>query len=163
MFYRMRRAAGPLVVFEFTSEPIADADFDRFLAEWEALHAGPSPFALLFDTARMAIPHPKYCIKMAQFIKKIRRIEPQRLSRSVIVVQSQTIASLLELVFYLQPPVAPVYLTRDAGDAVEAALAGGELHGTAPLVPSAPSDHVQPFPFEATSVIQPGKPVLPFL
>lgn len=157
MFYRMRRAAGPLVVFEFTREPIADADFDRFLSEWEALHAGPSPFALLFDTARMAIPHPKYCIKMAQFIKKIRRIEPQRLSRSVIVVQSQTIASLLELVFYLQPPVAPVYLTRGAGDAVEAALAG-DMEGAKDEAAGECR-----FAFEVTSVIRPGKPMLPFL
>uniref|UniRef100_A0A6C0KGN6 CRAL-TRIO domain-containing protein n=1 Tax=viral metagenome TaxID=1070528 RepID=A0A6C0KGN6_9ZZZZ len=154
MFYRMRRASEPLVVFEFTSEPITDADFARFLSEWETLHAGPSPFTLLFDTTRMAIPHPKYSIKMALFIKKIRRIEPQRLSRSLIVVQSRTIASLLELVFYLQPPVAPVYLTRGVTGAVEAVLAG-ELDRS--VVPA------QPLPFEVTSVIQPGEPVLWFL
>ena len=92
--------------------------------------------------------------------------EPQRLSRSVIVVQSPTIASLLELVFYLQPPVAPVYLTRDAADAVEAALAGdmdGVKDEAKPCGHGGWEDPAGPFGFEVTSVIRPGKPLFPFL
>lgn len=157
MFYRMRNAVCPVVVFEFTSEPITDADFGCFLNEWEELHTRPSPFTLIFDTTRMAIPHPKYCIKMAQFIKKIRRIEPQRLTRSVIVVQNQTIATLLELVFYLQPPVAPVYLTCET----DVGLVEAEL-GKKNEEDEKEEDGCQ-FSFKVTNVIRPGKAMLPFL
>jgi hypothetical protein len=52
----------------------------------------------------------KYAIKMTLFIKSLRKQPYHYLQKSLILVNDQRILRLLDLVFTLQSPVAPVYL-----------------------------------------------------
>ena len=112
-FFTCDEAHFPIVVFEFNQHPMTDTDFENFLNTWEGLYRHDVPFKLVFNTTNMTIPNPKYCIKMAMFIKKIRTFNPQHLQVSYISVQNSTISNLLECMFYMQPPVAPVHITLE--------------------------------------------------
>lgn len=151
-FFTCDVSAFPIVKYVFTEAAITDADFDLFLGTWEGLYAHGSPFVLIFDTTNMAIPNPKYCFKMSVFIKKIRRFTPQYLHASYIAVRSNAIAALLELIFYLQPPVAPVHLVRE--------IEGVEHYARGMLLGDA---HRASSKIKITTVIMPSKPFLPFL
>ena len=47
---------------------------------------------------------------MALFIKKLRKQEYHYLQKSLIIVNDNRIRNLLDIIFTLQAPVAPVYL-----------------------------------------------------
>jgi predicted RNA-binding protein with EMAP domain len=53
---------------------------------------------------------PKYAIKMTLFIKNLRKQPYHYLQKSLILVNDKHIKRLLDFVFTLQSPVAPVYL-----------------------------------------------------
>ena len=52
----------------------------------------------------------KYAIKMTLFIKNLRKQPYHYLQKSLIIVNDKNIKRLLDFVFTLQSPVAPVYL-----------------------------------------------------
>ena len=52
----------------------------------------------------------KYSIKMALFIKKLRKQPYHYLQKSLILVNNPNIKRLLDFVFTMQSPVAPVYI-----------------------------------------------------
>ena len=52
----------------------------------------------------------KYAIKMTLFIKNLRKEPYHYLQKSLILVNDKSIRRLLDFVFTLQSPVAPVYL-----------------------------------------------------
>ena len=52
----------------------------------------------------------KYAIKMTLFIKNLRKQPYHYLQKSLILVNDKSIKRLLDFVFTLQSPVAPVYL-----------------------------------------------------
>ena len=58
----------------------------------------------------MSYPDIKYCIKMALFIKRLRKESYHYLQKSLILVNDNRIKRLLDFVFTMQSPVAPVYL-----------------------------------------------------
>lgn len=47
---------------------------------------------------------------MTAFIKKIKQQEHQYLQKSIIYVNKKSVKRLLDFVFTIQPPVAPVYI-----------------------------------------------------
>ena len=53
----------------------------------------------------------KYCFKMTAFIKELKKRPVQYLQRSIIIVGNRWIRFLLWLIFKIQKPVAPVYIT----------------------------------------------------
>ena len=55
----------------------------------------------------------KYSFKMSAFIKRLKRQPVQYLQRSIIIVNNSFIQSLLDLIFFIQSPVAPVYIIKD--------------------------------------------------
>ena len=59
----------------------------------------------------------KYAIKMTLFIKNLRKQPYHYLQKSLILVDDKYIKRLLDFVFTLQSPVAPVYLWQiDSND-----------------------------------------------
>jgi hypothetical protein len=58
----------------------------------------------------MSYPELKYCFKMAFFIKRLRKESYHYLQKSLILVNDNRIKRLLDFVFTMQSPVAPVYL-----------------------------------------------------
>ena len=50
---------------------------------------------------------------MSAFIKNLKRRDYQYLQKSIILVNSNIVKSMLDLIFYIQPPVAPVYIINN--------------------------------------------------
>ena len=52
----------------------------------------------------------KYSIKMSLFIRNLKRERYQYLQKSIIYVNNNIVKSMLDFIFMIQPPVAPVYI-----------------------------------------------------
>jgi hypothetical protein len=103
----------PIIHVSFTNDLTEDS-FNDFLKEWLSLYLKGENFIFLFDTRTITeIPNIKYAIRMSQFIKKLKKEnEYHYLEKSVILVNNQKISYLLDFIFNLQKPIAPVYILK---------------------------------------------------
>lgn len=100
----------PVVFVNFSENINSEIEFDQFLNEWLILYHNRRDFSFIFDTRNMKNISPKYAIKMTLFIKSLRKEPYHYLQKSLILVNDKHIKRLLDFVFTLQSPVAPVYL-----------------------------------------------------
>jgi len=100
----------PIVFVTFSENINSETEFDQFLNEWLILYHNRRDFLFVFDTRNMKNISPKYAIKMTLFIKNLRKEPYHYLQKSLILVNDKHIKRLLDFVFTLQSPVAPVYL-----------------------------------------------------
>lgn len=100
----------PYIFVDFENTLSNDIDFYSFTDQWIKLYDYKKPFILIFNTIPVENVSMKYCFYMAAFIKKIRIVPLQYLQKSYIIVKNKSILNLLEIIFYLQPPVADVYI-----------------------------------------------------
>ena len=100
----------PIVFVNFSESINSETEFDQFLNEWLILYHNRQDFSYIFDTRNMKNISPKYAIKMTLFIKNLRKQPYHYLQKSLILVNDKHIKRLLDFVFTLQSPVAPVYL-----------------------------------------------------
>lgn len=103
----------PYIFVDFEENLSNDSDFYSFTDQWIQLYNYKKPFILIFNTIPLENVSIKYCFYMAAFIKKIRNMPIQYLQKSFIIVKNKKILNLLEIIFYLQPPVADVYICND--------------------------------------------------
>mgnify|MGYP003643220264 CR=1 FL=1 len=85
-------------------------DFNDFLNKWLELYERKKDFIFIFDTSNVGLIHIKYSIQMSLFIKKLKKRDYHYLQKSIIFVKSNTVKRMLDIIFMLQPPVAPVYI-----------------------------------------------------
>lgn len=90
-----------------------DNDFNDFLNKWLKLYENKKDFTFIFNCENIGYVPFKYCIKMALFIRTLRRKDYQYLKKSIIYIPNPKIKRLLDIIFYIQPPVAPVYILND--------------------------------------------------
>ena len=99
-------------------------DFRNFLSEWDDFnlpyrnntHPPPPGYYFMFYTQDVRGASIRYSIMMSHFVKKLKnhqRQHRQGLRGSIIIVNSRFIRGLLSIIFYLQRPVADVYLVPD--------------------------------------------------
>ena len=100
----------PVVFVSFSESVNSENEFDQFLNEWLLLYHNAKDFSFIFDTRNMKNIPIKYAIKMTLFIKNLRKEPYHYLQKSLILVNDKNIKRLLDFVFTLQSPVAPVYL-----------------------------------------------------
>lgn len=100
----------PIVFVSFSESINSETEFDQFLNEWLILYHNRRDYSFIFDTRNMKNISPKYAIKMTLFIKNLRKQPYHYLQKSLILVNDKSIRRLLDFVFTLQSPVAPVYL-----------------------------------------------------
>ena len=100
----------PIVSVIFSETISNENEFDQFLRQWLELYHNQKDYLFLFDTRKMNNIPFKYSIKMALFIKKLRKQPYHYLQKSLIVVNNNKIKKLLDFVFTMQSPVAPVYI-----------------------------------------------------
>ena len=100
----------PVVFVNFSENINSETEFDQFLNEWLLLYHNRRYFSFIFDTRNMKNISIKYAIKMTLFIKNLRKQPYHYLQKSLILVNDKHIKRLLDFVFTLQSPVAPVYL-----------------------------------------------------
>ena len=102
------------VFIDFGKDLSNDEDFYSFTDAWLRLYEYGTPFILIFNTIPLENVSVKYCFYMSAFIKKIRSMPIQYLQKSFIIVKNKTIMKLLEFIFYMQPPVADVFICDEA-------------------------------------------------
>ena len=78
--------------------------------EWLRLYEQKNPFTLIFDSSNLEVYNIKYSLKMSAFIYRLKKEPTQYLQKSIIIVNNSFIQSLLDLIFFIQSPVAPVYI-----------------------------------------------------
>ena len=113
MFAEYNYEEFPYVKVKFSNTIENNEDFDKFLAGWIELYNRKQNFTFIFDTTNVGFVNPKYCVKMAMFIHSLKQREIQYLQQSFIIVSSKLVERLLELIFFLQKPVAPVYIIKN--------------------------------------------------
>ena len=88
-------------------------DFNDFLNKWLELYEREKDFIFIFDTSDVGFIPIKYSIQMSLFIKKLKKREYHYLQKSIIFVKSNIVKRMLDFIFMLQPPVAPVYIINN--------------------------------------------------
>ena len=111
MFVEFDDTKYPVVRVNFSGVIRNESDFNEFTNKWIELYSRKSNFTFIFDTRNMGMMGPKYCFKMATFIKNLKKRPVQYLEKSIIIVSNRYIRLLLWLIFSIQKPVAPVYIT----------------------------------------------------
>lgn len=88
-----------------------DDDFDNFLQNWLNLYIQQRDFIFIFDTINVLEVPFKYSIRMADFIRKLKRDNSYHyLQKSIIIVNNLFVKRMLNIIFNIQSPVAPVYI-----------------------------------------------------
>ena len=103
----------PTVIVRFNGNIKTDNDFNSFTQSWLDLYTNKQDYSFIFDTTNMGVPHIKYSFKMTYFIRDLRKREYQYLQKSIIIVKNNFIQYLLDLIFFIQSPVAPVYIIKN--------------------------------------------------
>tara|TARA_B100001093_G_scaffold332873_1_gene317848 strand:- start:8 stop:409 length:402 start_codon:yes stop_codon:yes gene_type:complete len=91
----------------------SNEDFNILTNEWLRLYEQKIPFTFIFDSSNLEVYNIKYSFKMSAFIYRLKKEPIQYLQKSIIIVNNSFIQSLLDLIFFIQSPVAPVYIIKD--------------------------------------------------
>lgn len=102
-----------LVKVNFSGNIADTNDFNNFINQWRDLYAEKREFSFVFDTINTSFVNPYYSYLMASFIKELKKETKQYLNFSVIIVKNYTIRVLLNIIFAIQKPVAPVFLINN--------------------------------------------------
>ena len=115
----------PKVKVKFKYNINSDEEFEYFLKEWIDLYERKENFTLEFDTTDVGFVNIKYAYKMTKFIEKLKKDYPiQYLKESTIIVSSFYVKTLLNLIFYFQEPVCPIYITKKINKTYSKNVAG---------------------------------------
>tara|TARA_Y100000992_G_C21267101_1_gene494523 strand:+ start:682 stop:1122 length:441 start_codon:yes stop_codon:yes gene_type:complete len=102
----------PIVYVKF-NYVTCDKDYDFFENSWLELYKKSENFYFIFDTTNIHNVHLKYAYKLVTFINFLKReIKIQYLKHSIIIVGNNIIKNILNLVFKISTPVAPVYIVN---------------------------------------------------
>ena len=103
----------PIVYVTF-KKGINDDSFQYLLEQWIKCYKKKKDFTIVFNLHPVVWANPKYCYKLAKFMKKIKEKEEfSYLKRSIIILQNSIIKKLVSLVFHLQPQQSHVYIAPD--------------------------------------------------
>ena len=98
----------PIVKVDLSGTILSNDDFTNFTQQWLELYNKKEYFEFIFDTKKCGLVNPKYCLYTALFIKSIKKQKIQYLKNSKIFVYNKYIYKLLQIIFYIEKPVAPV-------------------------------------------------------
>ena len=88
-------------------------EFNMLIDEWLKLYEKKVYFTFIFDTTNLEVYNIKYSFKMSAFIYRLKKESVQYLQKSIIIVKNNFIQYLLDLIFFIQSPVATVYIIKD--------------------------------------------------
>ena len=101
-------------------------EFNILTSEWLRLYEQKKSFIFIFDSSNLEVYNIKYSLKMSAFIHRLKKEPEQYLQKSIILVTNSFIQHLLDLIFFIQSPVAPVYIVREKED-IQKILDGEEV------------------------------------
>ena len=88
-------------------------EYDNFIHNWKQLYKRNTVFTLHFDTSEVGMVSMKYAFKMRSFIRDLKSNHPKLLTKSYIKVNSKWTRFLLKIMFFMEKPVADVYIYQD--------------------------------------------------
>ena len=91
---------------------INETYFNNFIEKWKELYKLKKKFVFIFNTKNIGLMPLSYSIQMSQFISKLKKEPIQYLEKSIIIVNSNIVKYMLNIIFTYQSPVAPVYLVE---------------------------------------------------
>ena len=97
----------------FSSTIENDTDFQDFLNKWLLLYELKKNFTFIFNCENVGYVPIKYALKMSLFIRSLKKKDIQYLQKSIIYIPNHSAKRLLDIIFTIQPPVAPVYIIND--------------------------------------------------
>lgn len=107
----------PLIKVNFT-ENLTENNFDLFLKQWLSIYEKKEYFSIIFDTEKIKFMHPKYAIKIANFIKILKQKNPQYLLFSILVLENNFLKNILKLVMSIQKPSSPLYIINNIEESI---------------------------------------------
>tara|TARA_B100001093_G_scaffold471580_1_gene493971 strand:- start:488 stop:925 length:438 start_codon:yes stop_codon:yes gene_type:complete len=102
-----------IVTVNFSPNIENDKDFQDFLNKWSYLYELKNYFTFIFNCENVGYVPIKYAIKMSLFIKSLKKKDIQYLEKSIIYIPNTKAKKLLDFIFTIQPPVAPVYIINN--------------------------------------------------
>lgn len=101
----------PIVNVKLEGNINSQEDFDSFTNMWLQMYEKEEPFTFVFDATKVGYVNVKYAMQMGNFIKDLKRNHDNSfLKRSIIIVDSFWVNTLLKMIFLIESPVAPVYV-----------------------------------------------------
>lgn len=117
MFFEVDTTKLPL--FEISLYDIdKPSEFQDFLDFWGNIHSKNKKYYFLFNTENMSIPMPNYCIKLANFIKELKKKPANPLEFSIICVKNSILRNMTAYIFKLTAPLSPVYIVKNKEEGV---------------------------------------------
>lgn len=104
----------PLVKVIFTEEKFTDENYIAFLNKWLEYYIRKEDFRFHMDTTRIKeIPPLKYSLYLCNFLRKLKKDNSYHyLKESEIIIADNKIKYLLDFIFHIQKPVAPIKIIR---------------------------------------------------
>ena len=119
MYYyrRIHDIEGLRIIYVTFSDYNRLSGFNDLLELWKSQYIEQRRFRFVFDTRGLKeLPSLYYCFQMAWFIRRLKKdYRDQYLERSLILVNRVGIRRLLDFIFTIQSPVAPVYIYHCEG------------------------------------------------
>ena len=103
-----------LVIITLHDEPrLGSGTFEELLQLWLRYYELGNEFHFLFETRFLTkLPPLSYCFKMTLFIYNLKNKPRQFLKQSTILVEKKGIVRMLDFIFWVQSPVAPVLIYK---------------------------------------------------
>ena len=110
MFATYDYSAFPIVKILLKGSIFDDNDFSNFTNQWINLYDNKKYFEFIIYIETLKYIEIKYCLYTAIFLKSIKKKPIQYLKKSKIYTSSNYIYYLLNIIFNIEKPVAPVEL-----------------------------------------------------
>lgn len=113
MFFTKREETRDVlwVWISFTEQVVEGGTFEDFLRLWIAYYDAQQPFTFVFETHCLTrVPSLSYALQIVIFIRSLKSRETQYLQESHIFVSQKYLVSILDWIFTLQRPIAPVFI-----------------------------------------------------
>lgn len=109
-FYYFDHSNFPEVKLIFTKE-IDSKYINNFFDEWLKIYDYKQPFYVIYDTSLLSTAPLNFVRKLLRFIKKIKKKDPQYLTKSILIVYDTTFARcLLNTAMAFTSPTSDLYI-----------------------------------------------------
>jgi len=111
----------PRVYIKLNKSISSNKDYDKFTSDWLDLYKKQKYYNLVIDTTDTGMINIKYAFKIANFIKGLKKdavdlFGNQWLQYSIILVSSNLVMKLLNIIFKITKPIAPIYIVSSEND-----------------------------------------------
>lgn len=103
----------PIISVDFDGKVKNDEELQIFLDEWTRIYTFNKKFTLIFNTSKVGWIDMSYGLKMRNFINNLKEDQKPYLERSIIIVSNIWIKMLLNFIFNVDKPLAPVFLYKN--------------------------------------------------